>query len=156
MKPMILGIAAAAILASAPSFAQSSTTPSTGATTAPTAHSGSMTDHTTTMGGNGTTASSGSVIPPGAPGNRTGQQAASGESNQAIATTTANASQPAHGANSFTMGEAKSRMEHDGFSNVTNMHKDNDGVWRAQAQKDGGSAQVWLDYKGNIGAGQKE
>jgi len=98
--------------------------------------------------------SSGSVLPQGAPGNRTGQQAASGETNQAVATTNENAMQPAHGANSFTMAQAKNRIESEGFSNVTNLRKDNDGVWRGQAQKDGSSAHVWLDYKGNIGAGQ--
>jgi hypothetical protein len=85
-----------------------------------------------------------------APGN--GPPATSGNSNQAVATTNANAQTPAKGANSFTMGEAKSRLEKNGFSNISDLTKDNDGVWRGKAQKDGSATSVWLDYKGNVGA----
>jgi len=81
-----------------------------------------------------------------------GKAAASGNTNQAVATTNANASQPAKGANSFTEAEARRRIEANGFSNVTGLAKDADGVWRGKAQqKDGGSTEVWLDYKGNAG-----
>jgi len=78
--------------------------------------------------------------------------AASGSSNQTVATTSANAPSPAKGANSFTMGEARSRIEKNGFTNVSDLAKDENGVWRGKAQKDGSSASVWLDYKGNVGA----
>ena len=71
--------------------------------------------------------------------------------NQPVATTTANASAPAKGSNSFTMGEAKSRLEKNGFSNVGNLSKDDDGIWHGQAQKGGNTTMVWLDYKGNTG-----
>jgi hypothetical protein len=81
-----------------------------------------------------------------------GPAAASGNTNQAVATTGANAPAPAKGANSFTMGEARSRIEKNGFANVNGLAKDNDGIWRGTAQKDGKSASVWLDYKGNTGA----
>jgi hypothetical protein len=77
--------------------------------------------------------------------------AASGDTNQAVATTSANAPAPAKGANSFTMGEAKSRIESNGFTNVSDLTKDGDGIWRGSAQKAGSSTQVWLDYKGNVG-----
>jgi hypothetical protein len=80
-----------------------------------------------------------------------GTAAASGDSNQAVATTHANAPMPAKGANSFTMGEASSRIANNGFTNVTGLAKDADGVWRGHADKDGTSAAVWLDYKGNVG-----
>jgi len=138
MNPKLLGLAAAAMLAAVPAFAQTTgAQTTTGAqpsgTVAPGAHNGS------------------SVIPPGAPGNRTGEQAASGNNNQAVATTNTNSPQPAHGANSFTEGQAKTRLEKEGFSNVTNLRKDDNGVWRAQAQKSGTSVQAWLDYKGNVG-----
>ena len=53
--------------------------------------------------------------------------------NQPVATTTANASAPAKGSNSFTMGEAKSRLEKNGFSNVGNLSKDDDGIWHGQS-----------------------
>ena len=77
--------------------------------------------------------------------------AASGNSNQAVATTNANAPTPARGANSFTEGEARRRIESNGFSNVSGLAKDNDGVWRGKAEKGSQQAQVWLDYKGNVG-----
>ena len=77
--------------------------------------------------------------------------AASGNNNQAVATTSANSPAPAKGANSFTMGEAKSRIEKSGFSNVAGLTKDDNGVWHGNAQKGGNSTMVWLDYKGNVG-----
>lgn len=80
-----------------------------------------------------------------------GKAAASGNSNQAVATTNANADQPAKGANSFTEGEARNRIAGKGFSNISGLAKDKDGVWRGKAQKDGQSTDVWLDYKGNVG-----
>jgi hypothetical protein len=78
--------------------------------------------------------------------------AAAGDSNQAVATTSASADVPAKGANSFTMGQAQSRLEKQGFSNVSDLQKDNDGVWRGMAEKDGAKQNVWLDYKGNTGS----
>ncbi len=104
----------------------------------------------------GSTAMAQSTAParpvPGAATNQaTGTAAAAGDSNQAVATTTANAPQPAHGANSFSQGEARRRIEGHGFSNVTGLHKDNNGVWRGTGMKSGASSQVWLDYKGNVG-----
>ena len=80
----------------------------------------------------------------------TGTAAASGNDNQAVATTNANAPQPAHGANSFTKGQATARFERRGFQNVSSLRKDN-GVWRGTATKDGQQISVWLDYKGNVG-----
>ena len=80
-----------------------------------------------------------------------GRAAASGNDNQAVATTTANSGSPAHGRNSFTMGEARRRIAARGFTNVANLKKDSDGVWRGTAQQNGAATGVWLDYKGNIG-----
>lgn len=79
-----------------------------------------------------------------------GTAAAAGDRNQAVATTSANAPQPARGRNSFTQGEARRRLERRGFQQVTGLHKDEGGVWRGTAMKDGASVPVWLDYKGNI------
>lgn len=83
----------------------------------------------------------------------TGTAAASGDRNQAVATTDANAPQPARGANSFTEGEAKRRLERSGFQGVGALRKDDGGVWRGTATRDGRSVPVWLDYKGNTGQG---
>jgi hypothetical protein len=81
--------------------------------------------------------------------------AASGNNNQAVATTSANAPQPAKGHNSFTQAQAKTRIGKQGYQNVSALKLDNNGVWRGTAQKDGQSMNVWLDYKGNVGGGQQ-
>jgi len=77
--------------------------------------------------------------------------AASGNDNQAVATTSANADQPATGKNSFTKGQARHRIQKKGYSHVSGLTKDQDGVWRGSAQKDGQQVSVWLDFKGNVG-----
>ncbi len=96
--------------------------------------------------GTATTPSTGS----GVVDRNTGKAAAGGETNQAVATTNANASQPAHGANSFTMGEAQRRIAGKGYENVSALTKDDQGVWRGTATKDGKSVPVALDYQGNV------
>ena len=57
---------------------------------------------------------------------------------------------PVQGHNSFTEGEAKSRIEKLGFTNVGKLAKDDNGVWRGQAMKDGKQVDVSLDYQGNV------
>lgn len=99
----------------------------------------------------GTDTSTGTVPGAGTIDRNTGTAAAAGDSNQAVATTGANAPQPAKGANSFTDGEARRRIESSGYSTVADLKKDGDGIWRGSAMKDGAKVDVWLDYKGNIG-----
>lgn len=60
---------------------------------------------------------------------------------------------PVKGRNSFTEGEAKSRIEARGFSNVSQLQKDDNGVWRGRATKDGKPVEVSLDYQGNVVTG---
>jgi hypothetical protein len=57
---------------------------------------------------------------------------------------------PVKGANSFTQGEAKSRIEKMGFANVSDLKKDDHGVWRGKAMKNGQRVDVSLDYQGNV------
>jgi opacity protein-like surface antigen len=57
---------------------------------------------------------------------------------------------PVAGRNSFTEGEAKSRIEKMGFANVTELKKDDNGVWRGRAMKDGKTIDVSVDYQGNV------
>jgi hypothetical protein len=57
---------------------------------------------------------------------------------------------PVAGRNSFTEGEAKSRMEKMGFANISELKKDDNGVWRGRAMKDGKTVDVSLDYQGNV------
>lgn len=60
---------------------------------------------------------------------------------------------PLAGANSFTENQAKGRFEDAGFSDVSKLTKDDQGIWRGQASKNGKNTSVALDYKGNIVAG---
>lgn len=54
------------------------------------------------------------------------------------------------GANSFTEGEARGRLEKAGYRDVKDLKKDGDGIWRAGATVDGRPATVGLDFKGNV------
>ena len=63
-----------------------------------------------------------------------------------------NPAAPVAGANSFTEGQAKSRIESNGFANVSELRKDDQGVWRGKATKDGKSVAVSLDFQGNVTA----
>ncbi|HEX3954763.1 MAG TPA: hypothetical protein VHW90_14395 [Stellaceae bacterium] len=58
---------------------------------------------------------------------------------------------PAAGANSFTEDQAKSRIAAAGYTNVSSLTKDKDGVWRGTASKGSASGvSVALDYQGNV------
>jgi hypothetical protein len=71
--------------------------------------------------------------------------------NPAVKTTEGNnPGAPAAGANSFTEGQAKARIEARGYANVSGLAKDTNGFWRAKAMKDGKSVDVTLDYQGNV------
>lgn len=136
MKSFAIGVAVAGLLTGV-SFAQTT-----------------MTTPNTSSNPNSLPATSASKTSPtaGAAGTKD-DKAAAGDNNQAVATTTTNASQPARGSNSFTIGEAKSRIEKNGFTDVSDLKKDDNGVWRGSAKKDGTVTGVWLDYKGNTGTG---
>jgi len=133
----------AAVLLAGTAYAQ--TTPP--ATTTPSPGSNATTASPGTNPSTGTRSDAGVVE------RNQGPAAASGNRNQAVATTSEDATQPARGANSFTQGQAASRIEDKGFQNVTGLNKDDDGVWRGTATKNGQQVAVWLDYKGNAGEG---
>src|SRR3954466_15368414 len=57
---------------------------------------------------------------------------------------------PVAGANSFTEGQAKSRIEANGFTNVSGLKKDDAGVWRGKASKGSQSMNVSVDFQGNV------
>ena len=59
---------------------------------------------------------------------------------------------PVAGANSFTEGQAKSRIESSGYANVSELRKDDQGVWRGKAMKNGKSVSISLDFQGNVTA----
>lgn len=68
----------------------------------------------------------------------------------ATSTTPVPAGAPVAGANSFTEGQARSRIEGQGFTDVANLAKDDQSIWRGTAMKSGVSTRVALDYQGNI------
>src|SRR5215207_5048673 len=57
---------------------------------------------------------------------------------------------PVAGANSFTEGQAKSRIEDKGFKSVTDLKKDDNGVWRGKADQNGKAVNVSVDFQGNV------
>jgi hypothetical protein len=78
---------------------------------------------------------------------------ASKDSNVAVRTQEPANAVPAKGSNSFTEGQAKSRIEGKGYTNVSDLKKDADGVWRGRARKGDDQVSVWVDYKGVVGQG---
>jgi putative membrane protein len=57
---------------------------------------------------------------------------------------------PLAGANSFTENQAKERMEKAGFTQVSGLKKDDNGIWRGTATMGGKQTPVALDYRGNV------
>ena len=77
--------------------------------------------------------------------------AQSSPNNSAVNSTGQNNSDtPVAGRNSFTEGQAKSRIEAAGYSSVSDLQKDQNGVWRGKASKGGHQTEVSLDFQGNV------
>jgi hypothetical protein len=77
--------------------------------------------------------------------------AQTGPQNPAVKSTDQNnSSAPVAGANSFTLSEARSKIEAQGYTHVHKLKKGHDGVWRATAMKDGHTGPVSVDYQGNV------
>ena len=137
MKAIKLGFAAALLCTAA--VAQTTTAPSTtgstmGTTGAPAPRMPGMTTNTPAQL---STTNNNSATPP------------------AVTTSNANnktSAAPVKGRNSFTMGEARRRIEKGGFTQVTALKKDADGIWRGKAMKSGSPVDVYCDYQGNVGA----
>ena len=88
----------------------------------------------------GNTAVGGGMAPGATPGLNNGAPGALGAGNQP--------SKP--GANSFTRGQAAARIQKQGFTNVTGLRKDDQGVWHGTAIRNGHPASVSLDYRGEV------
>jgi hypothetical protein len=65
-----------------------------------------------------------------------------------------NAEDPSRGSNSFTEGEARGHIENAGFTHVSKLTKDNDGIWRGTAMKKGHRVPVAVDFKGDVTTGR--
>ena len=93
--------------------------------------------------------------PAPAPADRSGATAVgpateSGQRAVTIDQGTRTAATPQPGANSFTEGQARSRIEAAGFSNVTELQKDDQGIWRGRGMRNGQQTSVALDFQGNV------
>jgi len=130
-----VGAAMAQTAAPTPPAANPPATTSPGAT-APGANTGSPTSGTTT-------GSSNPAVNPN--GNAPSNVNASGQAT--IVSLTA----LEKGANSFTEGQTRTRLEGAGVSNVTDLAKDDQGIWRGKGMHQGKNVVVGFDYKGNIG-----
>ena len=72
--------------------------------------------------------------------------------NNAVNSEQKNSNAPVAGRNSFTEGQAKSAIEKAGYSNVTELKKDDNDVWRGRASKGGLSSAISIDFQGNVNA----
>jgi hypothetical protein len=61
-----------------------------------------------------------------------------------------NPNAPVEGANSFTEGQARARLEKEGYTNVGGLKKDDKGVWRGSATKGSAKVNVSVDFQGNV------
>ena len=59
----------------------------------------------------------------------------------------------APGANSFTEGQVRGRIEDAGFNGVSELRKDDNGIWRGRAMRNGSPTEVGVDFRGNVVAG---
>jgi hypothetical protein len=81
--------------------------------------------------------------------------AQSGPNNSAVNSSGQNNSdKPVAGRNSFTEGQAKSKIEGAGYTGISELKKDDNGVWRGMANKGGSSTKVSVDFQGNVNAGK--
>ena len=143
MRKTFLRLALLGAVAAVPAYAQTSptqTSPAAPGRTAP----GAATEGATRPG----------MTAPAAPDTRSGATTpnTTNDSNAAarVDDGTRTATTPAAGANSFTEGQAKSRIEAAGFTNVSDLQKDDQGIWRGRAQRSGQQVSVALDFQGNV------
>ena len=54
------------------------------------------------------------------------------------------------GANSFTEAQARNRLLHNGYEQVSELTKDQDGIWRGSAIRNGAPVRVSVDFRGHI------
>lgn len=62
--------------------------------------------------------------------------------------------QPAAGSNSFTEAQAKERLMQSGYSKISALKADSNGIWRGTARLKNTTQKVAVDYQGNITTAQ--
>lgn len=68
----------------------------------------------------------------------------------AVAGDQTNPAAPVAGANSFTEGQARDRITDAGYTDVSALMKDDNGIWRGKASKGGAVMDVQVDFQGNV------
>ncbi|GJE16866.1 hypothetical protein [Methylobacterium marchantiae] len=74
------------------------------------------------------------------------------DANNPATTHTATSANLEEGANSFTEGQTRSRLEQAGYKDVKDLKKDDKGIWRGAASLNGKPVTVGVDFKGNVAA----
>ncbi len=59
---------------------------------------------------------------------------------------------PVPGANSFSEGQARSLIESQGYSDISALTNDREGIWRGTARQGGARVHVSVDYQGHVTA----
>lgn len=59
---------------------------------------------------------------------------------------------PIPGANSFVEGQARKLLESQGYTDVSPLVNDSQGIWRGTAMNGSKKVHVSVDYKGNVSA----
>ncbi|WP_205598396.1 hypothetical protein [Caulobacter sp. 17J65-9] len=70
--------------------------------------------------------------------------------NPAVDTTPTADTGTAAGANSFTEAQARGAIEKAGYTDVTELVQNDQGVWAGKAMKGGKSVPVSIDYRGSV------
>jgi putative membrane protein len=68
----------------------------------------------------------------------------------AVSNEETNPKAPVAGANSFTEDQARSQIAEAGYTDVSALAKDDNGIWRGKASKDGTVHDVQVDFQGNV------
>jgi hypothetical protein len=147
MRKTFLRLALLGTVAAVPAYAQTATT--TPDRTAP----GAATEGSTRPGMTVPAvpdARSGAATPDARSGATTPNRTTDSNAAARVDDGTRTATTPAAGANSFTEGQAKSRIEAAGFTNVSDLQKDDQGIWRGRAQQGSQQVSVALDFQGNV------
>lgn len=83
-------------------------------------------------------------------------QPANNDNNSAVKDTHAvNTDGPSRGANSFTEAQARRHIQNAGFTGVSKLSKDSNGIWRGTAMKNGHRVPVAVDFKGDVTTGHR-
>ena len=166
MRTTLFGLALLGAAASAPALAQTSpaapdrnppsaamqnsTNPATPAPAPMVDRPAGTTDRANTAAGQAAGTAAGTAATDRSGATSVGPSTEGGQSAVRVDDGTRTAATPQPGANSFTEGQARSRIEAAGFSNVSDLAKDDQGIWRGRGMRNGQQVGVALDFTGAV------